>query len=219
MSGGTTAQRTLVRALLDRYGRGYAADAGIRLADKPAPLYQVLVLASLLSARIAAGVAVDAARELYAAGCRTPRGMLAATWQDRVDALGRGGYRRYDERTATQLGTAAQQCRDRWRGDLRRLHAEGGGDRNRLQDLLTGFTGIGPTGAAIFLREAGPVWPDVGFVADRKVADGAGRLGLPVDRLPDLTPPADLPRLASALVRVALDRSAADDVRSHAAGR
>ncbi len=27
--------------------------------------------------------------------------MSEASWQDRVDALGRGHYRRYDERTAT----------------------------------------------------------------------------------------------------------------------
>ena len=34
-------------ALLERYGRTYAEEAGIRLADKPAPLYQLLVLAAL----------------------------------------------------------------------------------------------------------------------------------------------------------------------------
>ena len=37
------------RALLDRYGRTYAEDAGVRLADKPAPLYQSLVLATRTS--------------------------------------------------------------------------------------------------------------------------------------------------------------------------
>ena len=34
----------VVRVLLERYGRSYAAQAGIRLADRPAPLYQLLVL-------------------------------------------------------------------------------------------------------------------------------------------------------------------------------
>jgi hypothetical protein len=54
-------QQQVVAVLLDRYGRSYAADAGIRLADKPGPLYQLLVLATLLSARISADVAVAAA--------------------------------------------------------------------------------------------------------------------------------------------------------------
>src|SRR5689334_24071091 len=98
----------IVDLIIERHGRTYADEAGIRLADKPSPLYQLLVLASLLSARITAGVAVAAARELFAAGYRTPRKMLDASWQQRVDALGRGHYRRYDERTSTMLADAAE---------------------------------------------------------------------------------------------------------------
>ncbi len=33
----------IVRELLGRHGRLYAEDAGIRLADRPGPLYQLLV--------------------------------------------------------------------------------------------------------------------------------------------------------------------------------
>ena len=47
--------------------------------------------------------------------------MRAATWQQRVNALGRGGYRRYDERTSTMLGDGAALLLDRYAGDLRRL--------------------------------------------------------------------------------------------------
>src|ERR687888_1966629 len=121
-------RKEIVERLLDEHGQTYAAEAGIRLTDKPSPLYQLLVLATLLSARISAGVAVAAARELFDAGYRTPAAMCQASWQDRVDALGRGHYRRYDERTATMLGDAAALLLDRWRGDLRRLRDEAGGD-------------------------------------------------------------------------------------------
>jgi len=206
-----------VRTLLDRYGHTYAEDAGIRLADRPAPLYQLLVLATLLSARITANVAVAAARELFHAGYRTPAAMREASWQDRVDALGRGHYRRYDERTATMLGEAADLCLRRWRGDLRRLHAEAGGQITKLRGLLTEFPGIGPTGADIFLREVQDVWTDIRPYLDRKVTAGARKLHLPTspDSLARLTGPGDTARLASALVRVALDRHAADDLRDH----
>lgn len=37
--------------LLDEHGTTYAQQAGIDLADRPAPLFQLLVLANLLSAR------------------------------------------------------------------------------------------------------------------------------------------------------------------------
>ncbi|MDX3569748.1 hypothetical protein [Streptomyces sp. ID05-47C] len=100
-------QRHLIEELVSSHGRTYAQEAGIRLKNTPQPLYRTLVLAHLLSARIRASTAVAAARALSDAGMRDPRGMAEATWQQRVDALGRGGYRRYDERTATQLGEAA----------------------------------------------------------------------------------------------------------------
>src|SRR3954449_4636088 len=141
----------IVAELLARHGRLYAEDAGIRLADRPGPLYQLLVLATLLSAPIPAETAVAAAGELFAAGYRSPKAMSEASWQDRVDALGRGHYRRYDERTSTMLEQTASLALDRWKGDLRKLHAEAGDDPRRLTSLLTEFKGIGPAGADIFL--------------------------------------------------------------------
>jgi hypothetical protein len=208
----------LVRTLLDRYGLTFADEAGIRLADRPAPLYQLLVLTTLLSARISAGVAVNSARELFAAGYRTPEAMLRASWQRRVDALGRGHYRRYDESTAKELGDEARLCLDRWRGDLRRLRAEADGQVRPLRSMLIEFSGIGPTGADIFVREAQGVWPEFRPYFDRKVAAGATRLGLPSqpEALARFVRPADVPRLASALVRAALDRRGAEDLRQAA---
>lgn len=212
-------QRTLARTLLTR--RTYAEEAGITLADRPAPLYQLLVLATLLSTRIRASVAVAAARELFAAGLRTPQAMEAASWQERVDALGRGHYRRYDERTATMLGSGARLCLDRWHGDLRRLHREADGDPGQLRRLLTAFPGIGPTGADIFLREVQQVWPDVRPYVDRRAVAGARRLGLPTttDRLAELVDDADFGRLASALVRVALGEESAGQISRAVAAR
>jgi endonuclease III len=204
----------LVRALLDREGRTYAEEAGIKLADRPAPLYQLLVLATLLSTRIRASVAIAAARELFAAGYGTPDAMERASWQQRVDALGRGHYRRYDERTSRMLGDGARLCRERWQGDLRRLHRDGGRDAARLRSLLEEFPGIGPTGADIFLREAQVVWSDLRPYVDRRVAAGARRLHLPTagERLAGLTSERDFGRLASALVRVALDQRLVEEL-------
>jgi hypothetical protein len=206
--------KRVVGELLGRHGRTYAEEAGIRLADRPAPLYQLQVLALLLSARIRADVAVAAARELRKAGCTTARHMRDASWQDRVDALGRGHYRRYDERTATMLGDGADFLLDRYGGDLRKLREQAGRDRDRIRARLREVAGIGPVGADIFCREAQSLWPELAPALDRKVLAGAGRLGLPTDpdRLATLVPTADLPRFSAALIRVALDRKAADGV-------
>jgi endonuclease III len=212
----------LTAALLDQFGQTYAEEAGIRLADKPSPLYQLLVLATLLSARISAGIAVAAARELFAAGYRTPQAMRKASWQDRVDALGRGHYKRYDERTATMLGDGADLAIDRWHADLRRLRDEAGGEPGRISALLQEFPGIGPSGAAIFLREAQGVWPSVAPYLDDRVRRGARELGWPdgPDALARRAGSGEgLARLAAALVRVTLTKDAADRVRQAAQDR
>jgi endonuclease III len=211
----------VARELLERYGRSYAEEAGIRLADRPGPLYQLLVLATLLSARISAALAVAAARELFAAGYRSPQAMSGASWQDRVDALGRGHYRRYDERTATMLGDGAALLTARWHGDLRRLRDEAGGDGRRISALLTEFPGIGPTGASIFLREVQDVWPSVVPYVDARMSSGARRVGLPADHESLgglLTACGEPARLAAALVRVSLSQRAAAEITAAAGG-
>lgn len=200
-----------VALLLARHDRTYAQEAGIELADTPAPLFQLLVLANLLSAQIGAGAAVATARELFAAGFRTPERMRAASRPALVAALGRGGYRRYDERTATMLHDGAQQLLRDDDGDLRRLRDASSEPAAILKELQK-FPGIGPTGAAIFAREVQGVWPVLAPFFDKKALSGAVKLGLPDDaaRLADLVPPDELPLVASALVRVALQRGAGD---------
>lgn len=213
-------QKAVMRELLRTSGQTYAAQAGIRLTDTPQPLYRTLVLSCLLSARIRASVAVASTRALYEAGMRGPRQMADASWQQRVDALGRGGYRRYDERTATQLGDGARLVLDEWGGDLRGMREEADGDEAALKRLLRQVPGLGPTGADIFLREVQDVWTEYGPRFDAKVLQGAERLGLPRDASALLRLAGDeKPGVAAAaLVRAALDRKAAQAVLDRASG-
>lgn len=192
------------RELLDRHGRTYAEEAGIRLRDKPAPLFQLLVLTLLSSTRINAEIAVEAARELFAAGWRTPDRMLGSTWQQRIDALGRGGYRRYDESTATKLEECTHWLLDRYAGDLRNLPHD---DAAQVLDAITDAPRIGPVGAQIFTREVQDVWPGIGPWFDERALEEAKRLGLPStpERLAALAPQGQVGRLAAALVRSRLE--------------
>lgn len=143
--------------------------------------------------------------------------MLKATWQQRVDALGRGHYRRFDERTATMLGEAAALLLDRYSGDLRRLHEESR-DRRDIERRLQELPSIGPTGVAIFCREVQGVWSDLSPYVDTLVLKGARRLELPqdADELAALVGRGDLPAFVSGLVRIALDAGLGDEVRQHA---
>jgi endonuclease III len=198
-----------IDALLKVAGTTLSEQAGIRLRNQPAPLFQLVVLASLLAKPISADVAVAASHELLADGLTTPRRMRATSWQHRVDVLGRAHYRRYDESTATRLDEASQLIIERYRGDLRRLGEASGHDRKHAVELLEEIPGIGPTGASIFLREVQAVWPWVGPYFDDRALAGAKKLGLPstAQDLARLTARRDLARFAAALVRVDLDGS------------
>lgn len=211
-------QTEIARAVVDEAGRTLASEAGIRMADQPAPLWQLLVLVNLLSTRISARIAVAAARELNKAGGTTPAGMAALSWQERVDALGRGHYVRYDESTATRLGECADQVRDDYRGDLRRLGESAERSRNRLESGLRDFPGIGPTGASMFCREAQAVWSWLRPYTDELARTGAEHVGLPADeeKLGRLVEGDDMAALAAGLTRVARDSDLADRVREKA---
>jgi hypothetical protein len=199
-----TGNDDVAAAVLARHGRTFAEEAGIRLTDEPAPLFQLLVLAQLLSARIGAGVAVGTAGELFAAGWTTPARLRDAGRGSVVAALGRGGYRRYDERTATLLREMATLVLTRYGGDLRGLAAAAGEDAGAAALLVQEVKGIGPTGAAVFLREVQAVWPWLRPYLDDRAREGARRVGLPDDagELVRLVAGNDLARFAAGLVRI-----------------
>lgn len=195
---------SMVRALLRDHGTTYCEQAGITLRDKPSPLFELLVLAMLLAKPISADIAVAASRELRHIGVRSARGTLDTTWQQRVDALGRAHYKRYDESTATRLEGAARRVTERWKGDLRRLAAEADGRPAKAGTLLTEVPGIGPAGASIFLREVQRVWPWLRPYIDQRVLEGARDAELPHSRegLATVFAGHDAAALGAALVRL-----------------
>jgi endonuclease III len=216
---GQSNRRHVVDALLERHGTTYAEEAGIRLGTdpKPSPLYRLLCLSTLLSARIRANVAVDAAHALSSARWRTARAMANSTWEERVRVLNRSGYARYDESTARMLGDTATMLLDRWNGDLRRLREEADHDPRAERRLLKEAKGIGDVGASVFLREIQEAWPEVGPALDGKAMDGARALGLGRDpvEVAGLVAGSRLAHLAAALVRVDLEGTA-DEVKAAA---
>lgn len=205
----------VIDALLERHGTTFAEEAGIRLgADPtPSPLYRLVCLATLISAPIRSGAAVEASRALATAGWRTAAALADSTWRQRVTVLNEHGYARYDESTARTLGDAAEHLLDRWGGDLRRLRDEADRDPAVEHRLLRTIKGIGPVGATVFQREVQGAWPEMAPLIDRKALEGAAALGLgsEPEAIADLVPAGRLPQLAAALVRVDLERTA-DDV-------
>ena len=204
-----------VRRLLKVAGTTYAAEAGVRISDKPMPLFQLLVLCMLASKPIDAAIAMHAGHELFSDGLRTPKAVLNSDRRTMIDAFGRAHYARYDESSATRLTEMAQRVLDEYSGDLRELARRSNADVDAAKRMLKKFKGIGDTGADIYLREVQDVWPWVRPYFDKRDVRAAKALGLPTDpaKLGTLSPRANA-RLAAALVRASLD----DDVLRLVAG-
>jgi endonuclease III len=204
-----------VRRLLDVAGTTYAAEAGIKINDKPMPLFQLLVLCMLASKPIDAAIAMGAAREIFRAGLRTPKAVLASDRRTMISAFGRAHYVRYDESSATRLTEIAERVRDDYSGDLRLIADRSRHDVAQVKRMLKKFKGIGDTGADIYLREVQDVWTWVRPYFDDRATTAAKRLGLPAQpaKLGALAPQANA-RLAAALVRASLD----EDVYRRVAG-
>lgn len=207
--------KQMARRLLKVAGTTYAAEAGVRIHDKPMPLFQLLVLCMLASKPIDATIAMRAGHELFADGLRTPKAVLAADRRTMIRAFGRAHYVRYDESSATRLADIAQRVHDEYSGDLRELAQRSDHDVREATRMLKQFNGIGDTGAGIFLREVQDVWTWVRPYFDKRAIAGAKKLGLPADPVElGRLAPGENARLAAALVRASLD----DHVRRQLTG-
>ncbi|ROP44870.1 endonuclease [Pseudokineococcus lusitanus] len=213
-------RRAVLDALLERHGQTYADEAGIRLKDTPVPLFELLVLSSLLSANLQADLGVRTARALREAGLTSADKLAAASDEERWQVLADARYLR-KEQTARQLGQLAERAADEHGGDLRRMRDRAldgdDGGLDRLREEVEGFTGIGPLGVDIFCREVQAVWPALRPFADDRATGPARALGLPHDAagLAALAGTDDLSVVGAALVRCGLADDA-DEVRAAA---
>ncbi|MBB4120133.1 hypothetical protein [Martelella radicis] len=208
-------EKAIVKAVLDRYPESHAEMLGIDVAkNTPAPLFQWLVCALLMSARIGADKAQEATKALFDAGWTTPDKMAATSWEERVKVLNENGYARYDESTARYLADTLDLLDKNYGGDLRRLRDDAGREPSEERKRLKAFKGIGETGADIFFREVQLAWEEHYPFCDARAAKAAESLGLPAnaDSLASLAGSRKaLPRLLTALVRSDLDK-AKDDI-------
>lgn len=126
-----------------------------------------------------------------------------------VDLLDRGGYVRYDVRTARRLLDLARVLDERFGGsvgEIGRRHA----DVAELATVLDALPGWGPVTVRLFLRELRGVWPGAEQATDPRADEARRRLGLPAD-LDALAAEAGVDRrdLEAALVRLELGTTSA----------
>lgn len=195
-----------IQSIIKSDGKTFAQEAGIRLANKPQPLFQLLCASLLFSARISYTLALQAIRALWRQGWTSPEAMLNANNRERVRTINEAGYARYDERTSVMLAASAEKTLKEYQGDLRRLREKAQRKPEKEREFLKEFKGIGDVGADIFFREAQIIWPELWPFADRRALKGAREAGLPQDArsLAELVPRRNYPALLDSLVKQTL---------------
>jgi hypothetical protein len=144
----------------------------------PAEIYKWFLASILFGARISETLAIRTYHEFERAGLLTPYKIVEAGWNKLVKVLDRGGYARYDFKTATKLLDVNHALIEQYSGDLTDLYncSKDASDlEQRLKDL---GKGIGNVTVGIFLRELRTVWRKSASSPSLPVVDAGCELGI-----------------------------------------
>jgi len=176
------ARTDMVRRLVAGGGR-FSTALGIDVEAGEAEIDRWFMAATLFGARIPTAIAERTFHVLDEAGV-TVATARAFRWDDLVALLDRGGYARYDYKTATRLHALCDALGEHYGGrvcaipDKARTPAE-------LEKALDDLPGWGPVTVGVFLRELRGVWALAAPALDPRVATCAHHLGLVDERARD----------------------------------
>lgn len=145
----------LVASRGGRYSKTLGIDLGSGTSEE---VFKWLLAAILFGARISKTLAVRTFHEFIRAGLMTPQEVLDRGWDGLVAILDRGGYVRYDFKTASKLLDVAGHLMDHYRGDLNALHRAAADEADLEHRIQALGKGIGEVTVNIFLREMRGIW-------------------------------------------------------------
>jgi hypothetical protein len=134
--------------------------------------------AVLFGARISGKIAAKTYAEFARAGVVSFEKILNAGWNDLVRILGRGGYARYDFKTADKLLEVSNTIVQDYAGDLNTLHRMATDQPDLALRLKQLGKGVGDVTVNIFLREMRGIWPKAQPLPSAKIVQAAKVLGL-----------------------------------------
>jgi hypothetical protein len=208
--------------LVAAHGGRYSRELGIELSPGDSrEIFKWFLAAILFGARISETLAARTYREFAREGLTTPQLILAQGWDGLVAILDRGGYVRYDFKTATKLLEVSGNLMKCHGGDLNALHRAAHSPADLELRIRSLGKGIGAVTVNIFLREMRGIWdkadplPSEPVLAAAKgcrfipmhVTDKrtAGRLLMSLWQAQG-NPPEDFPEFEAALLRLGLQQ-------------
>lgn len=153
---GSISAKDLVRDLGGRYSSALDIDLS---GGKPGEIFKWFLASILFGARISQTIAINTYQAFEQASVLSPQRIVETGWDGLVAIFDRGGYVRYDFKTATKLLDVNKSLLDNYGGDLNRLHAAAADEKDLEARLKALGKGIGEVTVNIFLREMRGIWP------------------------------------------------------------
>jgi len=151
--------KEVVKEITTRLGKLFSAELGIRLQKGgSAEIFKWFVASLLFGARISETIAKNTYREFERDDLLDPEKILKRGWEGLVFTLDKGGYVRYDYKTADKFLEVMGNLKKEYNGDLNLLHDKSAGARDLEERLKNLGKGIGDVTVNIFLRELRGVW-------------------------------------------------------------
>lgn len=172
--------------LVEQVGGSYARQLGIDLSGgAPDQIDKWFLAAILFGARISASVAMRTYAQFEREHVVSAQRLNDAGWNALVKILDRGGYVRYDFKTATKLLDVSRSLMQRHGGNLNLLHDEAQDEAELERRLKSLGKGIGDVTVNIFLRELRGVWSKANPAPSSRAIIGARLLGFIPARMRD----------------------------------
>nr|MDO8078540.1 hypothetical protein [Candidatus Freyarchaeota archaeon] len=171
--------KEVVKEITTRLGKLFSAELGIRLQKgSSAEIFKWFVASLLFGARISETIAKNTYREFERDDLLDPEKILKRGWEGLVFTLDKGGYVRYDYKTADKFLEVMGNLKKEYNGDLNLLHDKSAGARDLEERLKNLGKGIGDVTVNIFLRELRGIWKKANPQPQELTLTAAKNLGL-----------------------------------------
>ncbi|PWY85431.1 hypothetical protein BO83DRAFT_351659 [Aspergillus eucalypticola CBS 122712] len=151
------------------------------LESSPDTLLAMVMDAMLKSRPISHDLTQRAVNKLIEVGYHDIRKLGESSWEERTMVLKDGGYNRYREQGATNLGDLAEFVNEKYDGDLNNLLKKAHNDRDETRKLIKEIKGLGDLGVDLFFNNAQAVWPSLAPFIDGRSLETADTVGLGTD--------------------------------------
>ncbi|PKY03687.1 hypothetical protein P168DRAFT_237884 [Aspergillus campestris IBT 28561] len=177
----TTTNGPKVQRTVEQFGR--TPLHGTCVAEKPLTATPDTLLAMLLDAMlksrpISHDLSQQAVKKVLDEGYHNIQTLGNSSWEDRTGVLRDGGYNRYREQGATNLGEAAQFIREKYNGDLNNLLESAHHDRGEVRNRVKELKGLGDMGVDLFFNNVQSVWPEIAPFLDQRSLQTAEQVGI-----------------------------------------